>query len=84
MPSWSKLALFAAAAAALSPAVEGHRSHKARSLGSRAPSSSKTVIIEMFEWSWDSVAAECTAFIGPAGYGFVQGMSALARPRRTL
>ena len=39
----------------------------------RAPSSSKSVIIQMFEWTWDSVAAECTNFIGPAGYGFVQG-----------
>jgi len=26
----------------------------------------------MFEWNWDSVAAECTRFLGPAGYGFVQ------------
>ncbi|KAJ7093291.1 glycoside hydrolase [Mycena belliarum] len=26
----------------------------------------------MFEWNWDSVAAECANFIGPAGYGFVQ------------
>lgn len=26
----------------------------------------------MFQWNWNSVAAECTAFIGPAGYGFVQ------------
>ncbi|KAG8951105.1 hypothetical protein FRC04_006764 [Tulasnella sp. 424] len=26
----------------------------------------------MFEWTWDSVAAECTAFLGPAGYGYVQ------------
>ncbi|KAF9045781.1 glycoside hydrolase [Hymenopellis radicata] len=38
----------------------------------RAPSGSKTVIIQMFEWTWDSVALECTNFIGPAGYGFVQ------------
>lgn len=30
------------------------------------------VIIQMFEWNWDSLAAECTNFIGPAGYGFVQ------------
>ncbi|KZW01389.1 glycoside hydrolase family 13 protein [Exidia glandulosa HHB12029] len=37
-----------------------------------APSGNKTVIIQIFEWSWDSVAAECTNFIGPAGYGFVQ------------
>jgi hypothetical protein len=27
----------------------------------------------MFEWNWDSVAAECTTFLGPAGYGYVQG-----------
>ncbi|KAM5541991.1 hypothetical protein V8D89_004301 [Ganoderma adspersum] len=72
MPSWSKLTLFVAAAAALSPAVEGHRPLKARTFGRRAPATNKSVIIEMFEWSWDSVAAECTNFIGPAGYGFVQ------------
>jgi len=41
-------------------------------LFARSPSGSKTVIIQMFEWNWDSVAAECTNFIGPAGYGFVQ------------
>ena len=27
----------------------------------------------MFEWDWASVASECTNFLGPAGYGFVQG-----------
>jgi hypothetical protein len=43
-------------------------------LDPRAPvASTKNVIIQMFEWTWDSVAAECTNFIGPAGYGFVQG-----------
>ncbi|KAF8153814.1 glycoside hydrolase [Crassisporium funariophilum] len=41
-------------------------------LSARAPSGTKPVIIQMFEWSWTSVAAECTNFIGPAGYGFVQ------------
>ncbi|KAK0244972.1 glycoside hydrolase [Armillaria nabsnona] len=39
----------------------------------RDPSGSDTVIIQMFEWTWDSIASECTDFIGPAGYGFVQG-----------
>ncbi|KAF8676945.1 Alpha-amylase [Rhizoctonia solani] len=38
---------------------------------------SRSVIIQMFEWSWDSIAAECTDFIGPAGYGFVQVRSTL-------
>lgn len=32
----------------------------------------KNVIIQLFQWSWNSVAAECTTFIGPAGYGYVQ------------
>ncbi|CUA75640.1 alpha-amylase [Rhizoctonia solani] len=41
-------------------------------LHSPAPGGSKSVIIQMFEWSWDSIAAECIDFIGPAGYGFVQ------------
>jgi hypothetical protein len=40
----------------------------------RAPTASKNVIVQMFEWTWDSVAAECTSFLGPAGYGFVQGI----------
>lgn len=43
-------------------------------LHKRGPSGSKTVIIQMFEWTWDSVAAECKNFIGPNGYGFVQGI----------
>lgn len=30
------------------------------------------VIIQMFQWSWNSIASECTSFIGPAGYGYVQ------------
>ncbi|KAK6980939.1 putative glycoside hydrolase family 13 protein [Favolaschia claudopus] len=33
---------------------------------------SKNVIIQMFEWNWDSIATECTEFIGPAGYAYVQ------------
>ncbi|KAI9429333.1 glycoside hydrolase [Lactarius indigo] len=36
------------------------------------PSTRKAVIAQMFEWAWDSVAAECTTFLGPAGYAFVQ------------
>ena len=44
-------------------------------LSIRSPSGSKTVIIEMFEWNWESIATECTNFIGPAGYGFVQGFN---------
>ena len=59
------------------------------SVETRSPGGSKSVIIQMFQWTWDrsvnswcyavdgdvvlSIAAECTNFIGPAGYGFVQG-----------
>ncbi|KAJ8496788.1 hypothetical protein ONZ45_g12302 [Pleurotus djamor] len=32
----------------------------------------KRVIIQLFQWDWDSIAKECTEFIGPSGYGFVQ------------
>ncbi|GJE98243.1 glycoside hydrolase family 13 protein [Phanerochaete sordida] len=39
---------------------------------SEAESASKNVIVQMFEWTWDSVAVECTSFLGPAGYGYVQ------------
>jgi hypothetical protein len=38
----------------------------------RGPNGKKNVIADMFEWTWDSIAAECTSFLGPAGYGFVQ------------
>lgn len=30
------------------------------------------VIANLFQWTWDSVAAECTSTLGPAGYGWVQ------------
>ncbi|MBQ0923152.1 alpha-amylase [Saccharopolyspora endophytica] len=29
-------------------------------------------IIQMFQWPWDSVASECTNFLGPKGFGAVQ------------
>ena len=43
-------------------------------LQARDTGSSKAVIVQMFEWTWDSIAAECTNFLGPAGYGYVQSM----------
>ncbi|MBQ1042464.1 MULTISPECIES: alpha-amylase [unclassified Micromonospora] len=32
----------------------------------------KKVIVQLFEWNWASVAAECTSTLGPKGYGYVQ------------
>src|SRR5690349_19646521 len=37
-----------------------------------APAGTKDVIVTLFEWNWPSVAAECTGFLGPNGYGYVQ------------
>lgn len=44
----------------------------ARPHAARSAFESKAVIAQMFEWTWDSVAAECIGFLGPVGYGFVQ------------
>lgn len=30
------------------------------------------VVANLFEWNWNSVAAECTDVLGPKGYGAVQ------------
>ncbi|MFJ9905282.1 carbohydrate-binding module family 20 domain-containing protein [Streptomyces sp. NPDC101152] len=38
------------------------------------------VIANLWEWNWDSVAAECTNVLGPAGYGAVQ----VAPPEESL
>jgi alpha-amylase len=38
------------------------------------------VIANLWEWNWDSVAAECTDVLGPAGYGAVQ----VAPPEESL
>ncbi|EGO22943.1 glycoside hydrolase family 13 protein [Serpula lacrymans var. lacrymans S7.9] len=45
-------------------------------IAKRGMSGNNDVIIQMFEWSWDSIALECTQFIGPAGYGYVQASPA--------
>jgi alpha-amylase len=29
-------------------------------------------ILNMFQWTWNSIAAECTNVIGPAGFAYVQ------------
>lgn len=32
----------------------------------------RSVIVHLFEWRWDDIAAECEGFLGAAGYGAVQ------------
>ncbi|GHH74568.1 alpha-amylase [Streptomyces sulfonofaciens] len=37
-----------------------------------APPGAKDVTAELFEWTYASVAGECTRTLGPAGYGYVE------------
>ncbi|KAJ7090707.1 glycoside hydrolase superfamily [Mycena epipterygia] len=38
----------------------------------RSPPKANGVIIQLFEWPWESVASKCTSFIGAFDYGYVQ------------
>ncbi|WP_229790948.1 carbohydrate-binding module family 20 domain-containing protein [Zhihengliuella salsuginis] len=48
-------------------------------LGGAAPTAAATpdnggrdVVLNLFQWTWDAVAAECASTIGDAGFGYVQ------------
>ncbi|WP_215609245.1 alpha-amylase [Leptothoe spongobia] len=38
----------------------------------RQVTSSNSVIVQLFEWSWPDIAEECEIWLGPHGYGAVQ------------
>ncbi|KAF7322481.1 CBM20 domain-containing protein [Mycena chlorophos] len=38
----------------------------------RSPSKANNTIVQLFEWPWTSVATECTQYLAPFGYGYVQ------------
>ncbi|MCJ1479572.1 hypothetical protein MMC13_008258 [Lambiella insularis] len=40
--------------------------------GQFVPTGAKNVVVQLFEWPWDSIAQECTGFLGPNGYAYVQ------------
>ncbi|WP_156185000.1 alpha-amylase family protein [Allosalinactinospora lopnorensis] len=73
---WVAAALLSAAATVAAPL-----SHQASALGD-APSPAASgqaaqagggdVIVHLFQWPWESVAQECTDFLGPNGYDAVQ------------
>ncbi|MFD3588578.1 alpha-amylase family protein [Streptomyces sp. NPDC058683] len=42
------------------------------SVAAASPPGTKDVTAVLFEWNYASVAKECTATLGPAGYGYVQ------------
>ncbi len=66
----SRLSLAALAGLALAASVGGAVATAPTAAG--APPSDKDVTATLFQWSFDSVAAECTATLGPKGYGFVE------------
>src|SRR5690606_5594219 len=41
--------------------------------GPPEPAATRTrdVGVQMFQWTWDAIATECTENLGPAGYGWV-------------
>ncbi|MEM6254410.1 MAG: alpha amylase C-terminal domain-containing protein [Cyanobacteria bacterium P01_D01_bin.156] len=40
--------------------------------GRSFPTSSRSVMVQLFEWRWADIAQECEAWLGPLGYGAVQ------------
>ncbi|KAL0954517.1 hypothetical protein HGRIS_003484 [Hohenbuehelia grisea] len=70
--SYNLVSILALALSVQSVLAAPYLARNETSISARAPSGSKSVIIQLFEWTWDSIAAECATFIGPAGYGFVQ------------
>jgi alpha-amylase len=44
----------------------------ARAAAAPGPGPGPGVIVQMFDWPWTAIAAECTDVLGPDGYGAVQ------------
>jgi len=65
----ASLAILAASASAERNCTESNALPR---MNKRAPNTTNKVIIQMFGWSWNSIAAECKSTLGPGGVGFVQ------------
>ncbi|KAK4702154.1 alpha-amylase, partial [Phenoliferia sp. Uapishka_3] len=50
----------------------GDRRHFAVSQPQKRAVKANDTIVQAFEWNWASVANECTQWLGPDGYGYVQ------------
>ena len=37
-----------------------------------APTGARTTSVNLFQWTWNAIARECTDVLGPDGYGYVQ------------
>ena len=69
MRTASCLSFFVAAATLASASPVQPPALQRRAVGPTGPN---VTIVQMFQWSWDSIASKCTDFLGPAGYGYVQ------------
>lgn len=68
-PSPSRAGTRARTAAALALAVTAPLAACAPDGAAATPRSD--VGVQLFQWTWDAIAAECTEHLGPAGYGWV-------------
>jgi alpha-amylase len=57
---------------AAGPASAGPAAASPAAASPTGAAAARDVIANLFEWNWPSVANECTAVLGPAGYGGVQ------------
>ncbi|SFA78868.1 alpha-amylase [Amycolatopsis marina] len=61
-----------AAIVAVLPATALLTSVTAAPAAAKPQADDRGVIVNMFQWNWDSVAAECAEVLGPQGFGGVQ------------
>lgn len=71
LPSRSRSRTLAAVAALL-PATALLTAVASQPAAAQPQDDGRGVIVNMFQWNWDSVAAECTDVLGPQGFGGVQ------------
>ena len=68
----ARTALLLIALTACSSGDGGSRGDEGAGYGNEQLPAERDVIVHLFEWPWDSVAAECTEVLGPRGFGGVQ------------
>ena len=63
-----------APAAAAAPATAVQAAVASPGLGAAAPTvpGRGNTAVNMFQWTWNAIASECTTTLGPAGYAYVQ------------
>lgn len=65
------LALTACTAAPAGPGPATSTAARPTTAASGTTEPTRDVGVQLFQWTWDAIAAECTDVLGPAGYGWV-------------